>query len=99
VAKHGKRRGKHVPQRTCVGCRLVEAKRTLIRIVRTPEGLKVDPKGKMAGRGAYLHDRRSCWQAGLKGSLARALKTTVSEEDLAILTAFMETLPEDERVG
>jgi predicted RNA-binding protein YlxR (DUF448 family) len=99
VAKHGKRRGKHVPQRTCVGCRSVEAKRTLIRIVRTPEGLKVDPKGKMAGRGAYLHDRRSCWQTGLKGSLARALKTTMSEDDLATLTAFMETLPEDERVG
>jgi predicted RNA-binding protein YlxR (DUF448 family) len=99
VAKHGKRRGKHVPQRTCVGCRSVEAKRTLIRIVRTPEGLKVDPKGKMAGRGAYLHDRRSCWQAGLKGPLARALKTSMSENDLAYLTSFMETLPEDESAG
>lgn len=99
MAKHGKRRGKHVPQRTCVGCRSVEAKRTLIRIVRTPEGLKVDSKGKMAGRGAYLHDRRSCWQTGLKGPLARALKTTLSEDDLATLTTFMETLPEDERVG
>jgi len=77
----------------------VEAKRTLTRIVRTPEGLKIDPKGKMAGRGAYLHDRRSCWQTGLKGSLAQALQTTMSEDDLATLTTFMETLPEDERVG
>lgn len=99
VAKRGKRRGKHIPQRTCVGCRSVEAKRSLIRIVRTPEGLKVDPKGKMAGRGAYLHDRRSCWQAGLKGSLAQALKTTISENDLINLTAFIETLPEDESTG
>jgi predicted RNA-binding protein YlxR (DUF448 family) len=99
VAKQGKRRGKHVPQRTCVGCRTVEAKRILIRIVRTPEGLKVDPKGKMPGRGAYLHDRRSCWQAGLNGRLARALKTTMSEGDLANLTAFMETLPEEENDG
>jgi len=53
----------------------------------------------MAGRGAYLHDRRSCWQAGLKGSLAQALKTTISENDLASLTAFMETLPEEESAG
>lgn len=99
MAKQGKRRGKHVPQRTCVGCRTVEAKRTLIRIVRTPEGLKVDPKGKMPGRGAYLHDRRSCWQAGLNGRLARALKTNLGEGDLADLTSFMVTLPEDESAG
>jgi predicted RNA-binding protein YlxR (DUF448 family) len=82
-----------------VGCRTVEAKRTLIRIVRTPEGLKVDPKGKMPGRGAYLHDRRSCWQAGLNGRLAQSLKTNMSEDDLADLTDFMETLPEDESAG
>lgn len=90
-------RRRHIPQRTCVGCREVLAKRTLIRLVRTPEGVRVDPTGKAAGRGAYLHDRRACWEAGLKGPLARALKVEIPEESLAALTEFMKGLPEDGR--
>ncbi len=59
---------KHIPHRTCIGCREVEAKRELMRIVRTPEGHVVaDPTGKKAGRGAYLHKERECWQAVLQG--------------------------------
>ena len=34
MVKKTKRRGKHVPQRTCVGCREVLPKRALIRIVK-----------------------------------------------------------------
>lgn len=91
--KHtGKR--KHIPQRTCVGCREVLSKRALIRIVRTPQGVAVDPTGKLSGRGAYLHDRRSCWQAGLKGSLEKALKTELNQEERETLTTFAETLPD-----
>jgi len=88
-------RVKHVPQRTCVGCREVLPKRTMIRIVRTPEGVQVDPTGKLAGRGAYLHDRHECWEQGLKGALAHALKTTISMEERAKLDEFMNTLPHD----
>jgi uncharacterized protein len=87
-------RRKHVPQRTCVGCRAVLPKRSLIRIVRRPEGIQIDLTGKLAGRGAYLHDVRSCWERGLRGALANALKTTVSEEDRERLREFMVTLPE-----
>jgi predicted RNA-binding protein YlxR (DUF448 family) len=54
----------------------------------------VDLSGKLSGRGAYLHEDRSCWEAGLEGSLSRALKTQLSAEDLEHLKAFMETLPE-----
>ena len=90
-----KGRRKHIPQRTCVGFREVLPKRSLIRIVRTSEGIQIDHTGKMAGRGAYLHDRRSCWERGLKGALARALRTTLTEEDRERLTEFMATLPED----
>ncbi|HZD55279.1 MAG TPA: YlxR family protein [Anaerolineales bacterium] len=89
--KKGKR--KHVPQRTCVGCRMVLPKRRLIRIVRTPEGVQIDPSGKMPGRGAYLHDRRSCWENGLKGALAHALRTPLTEEDRERLSEFMASLP------
>lgn len=90
-------RRRHVPQRTCVGCREVLAKRTLIRIVRTPDGVRIDPTGKAAGRGAYLHDRRACWEAGLQGSLARALKVEIPDESLAALTEFMNGLADDRR--
>ena len=86
---------KHVPKRTCVGCREVLSKRSLIRIVRSPQGIRVDPTGKMAGRGAYLHDRRSCWERGLKGSIAKALKTELSADDRESLAAFMAALPEE----
>jgi predicted RNA-binding protein YlxR (DUF448 family) len=95
VSKKTTRR-KHVPQRTCVGCREVLPKRSLIRIVRTPEAVQVDPTSKMAGRGAYLHDQRSCWERGLKGALAHALKTELTDRDRERLTEFMSSLPEDE---
>ncbi len=56
----------------------------------------IDPSGKLPGRGAYLHDQKSCWVKALKGSLAHALRTTIQEQDLARLNAFVETLPEGE---
>jgi uncharacterized protein len=83
---------KHVPQRTCVGCRTVLAKRQLVRIVRTADGVLIDPTGKRAGRGAYLHDRRSCWEAGLQGNLARALKVELTAADRERLAAYAATL-------
>lgn len=96
MAKQKKpKRVKHIPQRTCVGCRVVLSKRELIRVVRTPEGVVVDKTGKLAGRGAYLHDARSCWEKGLKGSLARALRVELTEEDRERLAAFINTLPDE----
>ena len=68
-------------------------KRNLIRLVRTEQGVLVDPTGKLAGRGAYLHDAKSCWLKGLKDPLASALRTALSEQDMVALTAYMETLP------
>lgn len=80
---------KHVPQRTCVACREVNAKRSLIRLVRTEEGVRVDQTGRLPGRGAYLHDDKECWEKALsKGILARALKTEIRPEDMEALQAF-----------
>jgi predicted RNA-binding protein YlxR (DUF448 family) len=70
-------------------------KRRMIRIVRTAQGVQVDPTSKLAGRGAYLHDRRECWERGLKGALANALKTTLSADERANLENFMNTLPSE----
>ena len=90
--KTGKRR--HIPQRTCVGCREVLPKRSMIRIVRSPLGVVIDPSGKLAGRGAYLHNLRSCWESGLKGSLASSLKTELTPEERDRLMNYAVSLPE-----
>ena len=85
---------KHIPQRTCVACREVNEKRSLIRIVRTPEGVAIDTTGRMPGRGAYIHDSKECWEKALKrGVLARSLKTEISQEDMETLQAYMDKLP------
>ena len=67
----------------------------MIRIVRNPQGVQVDPTGKMAGRGAYLHDRRTCWERGLKGALAQALRIELTSDDRERLSAIMASLPEE----
>jgi uncharacterized protein len=93
MTKKVKPRVKHIPQRTCVGCREALEKRSLIRIVRTEEGIKIDPSGKLNGRGAYLHEKRSCWETGMKGSLAHALKVELNEADRALLQEHLSKLP------
>lgn len=98
VIKKIAKRGKHVPQRTCVGCRETLAKRNMIRIVRTSEGLRIDPTGKVAGRGAYLHDQQSCWERGIKGALAHALKMELTDADRDLLRTHMATLPVEQAV-
>ena len=93
----GQRHPKHVPQRTCVGCRVVNAKRQLVRVVRTPAGgVEVDPSGKAAGRGAYLHERHACWEQALgRKTLDQALKLTITDADRAALRALGEQYPDD----
>jgi predicted RNA-binding protein YlxR (DUF448 family) len=74
----------------------VLAKRTLIRLVRDPQGVFIDPSGKAAGRGAYLHNQRTCWERGLEGSVAHALKIELTDQDRLRLRAFLESLPDDD---
>jgi predicted RNA-binding protein YlxR (DUF448 family) len=86
----------------CVSCREHAAKRTLTRIVRTPEGrVEIDPTGRENGRGAYLCERPACWERALTtGALARALNTTILEETNEELRRFAVTLPQEEaRLG
>ncbi len=87
-------RPKHIPIRTCIGCRSSEAKRGLVRIVRTPEGrVELDPTGKKNGRGAYVHEARSCWDEALKQDrIGRALKVSPPQDDIEMLRAHAETL-------
>jgi len=91
-------RPKHVPQRMCIGCREALAKRALVRVARTPDGVKIDPTGKAPGRGAYLHDRRSCWEAALRGPLEGALKTQFTPSERETLEVYMRSLASEESV-
>ncbi|HEV2527833.1 MAG TPA: YlxR family protein [Thermomicrobiales bacterium] len=90
------RRPKHVPQRTCVACRDKDAKRTLTRLVRTPEGeVQIDPSGKRNGRGAYLCTQRTCWDKALATPvLSRALKIEIDQAAREAMIKHMATLPE-----
>ena len=74
------------------------AKRQLMRLVRTPEGgVAIDPTGKAAGRGAYLHNRPSCWQAALANhALEHALRVELDEAQRALLRAHGEHYSHDE---
>ncbi|MDI9442405.1 MAG: YlxR family protein [Bacillota bacterium] len=77
-------RRKHVPMRTCVGCRSSFPKKELVRIVRDPEGkVELDLTGKRSGRGAYLCHSTTCFDLAVKGKqIERALGVTVGAEVL-----------------
>lgn len=87
-------RRKHVPQRTCVGCRQIRPKRELVRVVRTPAaGVQIDQTGKRAGRGAYLCRNRECWKVALGTQrLEHALKTDLNAEERLLLERFGQAL-------
>ena len=74
------------PERSCVGCRRRAPKADLLRVVRTPSGVRVDPLGTAPGRGAYVHRDRACVTAAVRrGALVRALRVGLAEEELARL--------------
>lgn len=83
-------RVKHVPVRTCVSCRESGSKRGLTRIVRTPEGeVRIDPTGKLNGRGAYLCEKPECWNRAITSPiLSRALNIQISPESVQQLKEF-----------
>jgi uncharacterized protein len=93
MSKPGASPKKHIPQRMCVACRESDSKRSLVRVVRGPDGVQIDPKGKAPGRGAYVHERPSCWHAALNGSLNQALRTELSPGERAMLQAHCDALP------
>ncbi len=85
---------KRAPQRTCLACRQVKAKRELMRLVRVADGsVEVDVKGQKTGRGAYLCPTPACWESGLKGNrLEYCLRTSLSRENRQRLIEFGKSL-------
>jgi len=76
------------------------AKRELIRLVGKADAVQIDPKGKEAGRGAYLCPIRECWETGLKGNrLEHALRVKLTLENRRVLAEYGKSLPERENQG
>lgn len=82
---------KRIPERQCVGCQELKQKRSMVRVVLTPEGeILIDATGKRAGRGAYICPDQACFdRAKKRRSLDRGLKTSVSLEIYDQLAAIV----------
>lgn len=85
------KRGKHIPQRTCVGCRDVSPKRELVRLVKAEDGsVVIDKTGKLPGRGIYLHRNPACWEKGIAGEIAKGLMIDLTNQDKENLKSYIE---------
>ena len=83
---------KKIPMRQCVGCREMQPKKELIRVVKSPEGaISLDLRGKAPGRGAYLCPDPACLKRAMKAkALSRAFETEIPQEIYEDLLAKME---------
>ncbi len=58
---------KKMPVRKCLGCMQTFEKKSLIRVVKTPEGeVVIDLVGKQNGRGAYICKDKNCLKKAIK---------------------------------
>ena len=71
-----------IPMRMCVGCREMKEKRSLLRVVKSPEGaISFDRVGKAPGRGAYICRSKECLDKAMKArQLERALETKIEQQ-------------------
>jgi predicted RNA-binding protein YlxR (DUF448 family) len=62
----------------------------LVRIVRTRnDGVQIDERGKVPGRGAYLCHESSCWNSALGSTaLQHALRTELTPEERLLLAEY-----------
>ena len=76
-----------IPMRMCVGCREMKEKRSLMRIVKSPDGvISFDRVGKAPGRGAYVCRSKECLDRAVRQrQLERALETKIDEQVFAQL--------------
>lgn len=70
---------KKIPMRMCTGCGEMFDKRTLIRVVKSPDGeISLDLTGKKSGRGAYVCKNIDCLKkARKKRAFERAFDTQI----------------------
>ena len=62
----------------------------MLRIVKTRDGVEVDPEQRMPGRGAYVHADVECLDSAVKrGGLGRTLRCAVPAEIVAKVVAVL----------
>ena len=73
---------KKIPLRRCTGCGESFDKKSLIRVLRTPEGnITVDKTGRSNGRGAYICNNTECLKKAVKNKgLERSLGVSIPED-------------------
>ena len=83
-----------IPMRMCVGCREMKEKRSLLRIVKSPEGaISFDRVGKAPGRGAYICKSKECLDKAVRQrQLERALETKIEQ---SVFSQLMEEIDAD----
>jgi predicted RNA-binding protein YlxR (DUF448 family) len=88
---------KKIPMRQCVGCREMKEKKSLIRVVKSPEGeVSLDFKGKLPGRGAYVCPNPECLKRARKSrALERAFSGALPSEVWEGLESQMKEVPPD----
>lgn len=71
-----------IPMRKCAGCGIMADKKSLIRVILTPEDeVVLDKTGKKNGRGAYICNNRECLKKAVKSKgLEKSLKHAIPAE-------------------
>ena len=86
---------KKIPMRQCVGCGEMKAKKELLRVLKTEDGVLLDATGKKNGRGAYICANTECLKKARKSKgLERSLKASIPDEVYENLEKEMSTLAE-----
>ncbi len=77
-------------QRMCVVCRQMKSKTELVRVVRVPDGARIDETFKAQARGAYICKTPECIKnARRRRAFERSLSCGVSAELYDSLEAMM----------
>ena len=73
---------KKTPMRMCLGCGEMMPKRSMIRVVKSPEGeISLDLTGKKAGRGAYICRSCQCFEKARKArKFEKAFSCRIEDE-------------------
>ena len=81
-----------IPQRQCLGCGEMKDKKTLLRVIKTPENeIVLDVTGKKNGRGAYVCQSMDCLNKAIKSKgLERSLKCSIPPEIYEVLKKELE---------
>ena len=74
-------KAKKIPLRMCTGCSEMFDKRTLVRVVKSPDGeISLDLTGKKSGRGAYVCKNVNCLKkARKKKAFERAFGVSIED--------------------